>query len=1166
MKYCFSETIKKSLKSRSLLFQALLIVLIIAIPCSLLAQKTKPAKVVEKTGKTSSIASMSESVEVAQSELQVNEEMIAGKLAELSENTKLPEPQKNRVEEAWGKAKASLIILNEWEKKLNDLKRVAENAPQTIEEFQKKLEKNDRLYIGAEFSKLSIADLENHYVTEDALLKSNKAKILELEISIDAINKRRQEIPDLVFAARSKQEEIAQEKPSASVEDVIEIAQAKSALRAIQQRIFKTEATAYDYELSTFEVRLSLVKAQREFILRISHDMEEYLEKLQSFVSEKKKVEAEKATQKAQQRVENLADSLPELKKLAEENASFTALRGEVLDSIDRAGKDLESGKKLLDKLVSDQRALKEKIRAMGFSDSMGLLFRMKRGELPNPSIYRERIARRQSLISKIQGKLLNFEDKANKMLDLKRFQNDTIDAIKLANKASVEAIDASVREITKSRRDSIDNLVKEYRILFGRLIDLDAMEGRLLDIIRQFESFINENVFWITSADPIRLDDFSSAYSGVKEIFAFQFWYKVGSDLIKALFANVWFSMLAILILLLILSLRSSVIIMNLKLSEIVNKALSDNVFLTVKAFFLTILMTSFIPVCIWFLSSLLRDESIVSINGKQVGDALITLLPISWLILFLRGCFREKGLVNVHFRWHLESVAEVLRRQFLLLFVFSVPIYFFCFLAFASDNTYTSVGLGRLLFIALVLTTSFILHPITFPGGAIFNQVQENFKDKLIFKLRYLFYFISVIFPFSMGLFASIGYLFTAEQLYMRSVTSMVISVAAIFSYGFIFRILQVQRRSLAMIKRQEKLASDESKAEAEGQESLISLANEGPSIYSISKQANNIIASILLIAISIYLWNVWKDVLPAVKIFDQVALWTTEMRVDEVITAPDGSVTKQVVEKVVDISLIDVLLALTVLVLTFLGNRNIQGFLEFALLQRLALDNGIRFAVTTLTKYLITILGTVWAFKLIGIGWEKVQWLVTGVSVGLGFGLQEIFANFVSGLIILFERPLRVGDYIVVGEHSGYVSEIKIRATTILTMDRRELVIPNKEFITGKIINWTLSERMFRLDFPVGVAYTSDLEKVQKVLLEVASNNPRVQSNPAPKAVLMGFGDSSLNFELRVCIPSPENFPDFQNEINLAITTAFRENGISIPFPQRDLHMIAAKESEK
>ena len=1118
----------------------------------------------QNTSETTLIASSSLSVEITQPAFQVTEELVAQKLSEISENTQLSEPHRKRLEETWGKVKTNLGLYKEWEQKLNNLKRLSETSAQSAKELHKKLETNDRLYTGADYSKYTISELENLFLTEETSLKSTKSKAVELDIQIDSITTRRQEIPSLVSEVKKKMETITQEIQTQQPEENVEISQARNALRSIQHELLKIESSAYDYEISTFEVRLTLLKEQREYFLRISNDMEEYLTNLQNFLSEQKKLEAEKAAQKAQQKVENLAHSLPELKQLAEENASFTAKRGEILNAIDTAAKDYETGKKILDRLLADQRALKEKVRAMGFSDSMGLLFRIKRGELPDAALFREKIAKRQDYISKTQGNLLSFEDKASKMVDLKRFQKDTIDLIAKANQVATEVIDIPVREILKSRRGTIDDLIKEYRVLLGKLVDLDAMESRLLDTIRQFETFINENVFWIPSSSPIKFEDFSNAFSGLKSLLTFSFWYNVAADFIKSLFSNIWHSIFSILLLITILGLRPRAIILNREASESINKAGKDNFWLTIQSILLTFFITSFTPICIWLLGSLLADENTVSISSKRVGDAFLNILPISWLLFYLRGCFREKGLANMHFRWHLENVYELLRRQLLLLFLIPVPLYFFNSIAASSQHTSMNETLGKFIFLALVLTTAFIFHSITSPTGKVYCELEKYFKDKLICKLRYFLYFLSVIFPFSMGLFASIGYVFTAQQLYVRGIKSLVIATAAVFIYGLISRLLQVQRRNLAVLKYQEKLASSDDPSLVESPINLLTQPNDGISIYSLSKQANNIITSLLVIGMSIYLWNIWKDIIPAVKIFDQISLWSTDIRVEELVTGPDGAISKQIVEKVVTISLIDLIMSLIVLVLTFLGTRNLQGFLEFAILQRLPIDNGVRFAVTTLSKYLVTIVGTVWACQLIGISWEKVQWLVTGISVGLGFGLQEIFANFISGLIILFERPLRVGDYIVVGDHSGYVSEIRIRATTILTLDRRELVIPNKEFITGKIINWTLSERMFRLDFPVGVAYNSDIEKVQKVLLEVANSNSHVQKSPAPKAILTSFGDSSLNFELRVYIPSPENFPDFQNEINLAITKAFRKNEISIPFPQRDIHMIKEQPS--
>jgi potassium efflux system protein len=178
-----------------------------------------------------------------------------------------------------------------------------------------------------------------------------------------------------------------------------------------------------------------------------------------------------------------------------------------------------------------------------------------------------------------------------------------------------------------------------------------------------------------------------------------------------------------------------------------------------------------------------------------------------------------------------------------------------------------------------------------------------------------------------------------------------------------------------------------------------------------------------------------------------------------------------------------------------------------------------------------------------------------------VGLGFGLQEIVANFISGLIVLFERPFRVGDTVTVGEVHGTVTRIRIRATTIQDWDRKELIVPNKEFITGQLINWSLTDNLIRFKVPVGIAYGSDTDLAEKLLLKVAKSNPLVKKTPEPKAVFLSFGDNALNFEVRVYVGSIDDWVPMMHEMNRAIDKEFRQAGISIAFPQRDVHLDAA-----
>jgi potassium efflux system protein len=191
-------------------------------------------------------------------------------------------------------------------------------------------------------------------------------------------------------------------------------------------------------------------------------------------------------------------------------------------------------------------------------------------------------------------------------------------------------------------------------------------------------------------------------------------------------------------------------------------------------------------------------------------------------------------------------------------------------------------------------------------------------------------------------------------------------------------------------------------------------------------------------------------------------------------------------------------------------------------------------------------------------IGLQWSQIQWLATALTFGLAFGLQEMFANFVAGLIILLERPIRVGDIVTVDEVTGVVSRIRIRATSITNWDRKEYVVPNKEFITGRLLNWTLSDKVNRVTVAVGVAYGSDTDLACQLLLDAAKDHSLVLKDPAPIAVFEGFGDSSLNLVLRAFLPTLEHRLQTIHELHTAIDKSFKNAGLEIAFPQRDLHI--------
>jgi potassium efflux system protein len=302
-----------------------------------------------------------------------------------------------------------------------------------------------------------------------------------------------------------------------------------------------------------------------------------------------------------------------------------------------------------------------------------------------------------------------------------------------------------------------------------------------------------------------------------------------------------------------------------------------------------------------------------------------------------------------------------------------------------------------------------------------------------------------------------------------------------------------------------------------------------------------------------------GIWADLLPATRILHQVELWTVTQTVTVSELDPSGAERFSTEDQVVAITLADLFRSFLIGLLTLALIRALPGLLEATLFRRLAA--GERYAYSTIVRYAVVLAGLALAFDAIGIGWSSIQWLVAAVGIGLGFGLQEIFANFISGLIILFERPIRVGDTVTVGEISGTVTKIRIRATWITAFDRKELVVPNKEFVTGRLINWTLSDAVLRITIPVGIAYGSDTDRAIEVLTHVAKESRRVLRDPPPQVLFLGFGDSSLSFELRVFVRNVAQLFVTRHELHMSIDKAFREAGIVIAFPQRDLHLVSA-----
>ncbi|MFB6354940.1 MAG: mechanosensitive ion channel family protein [bacterium] len=258
---------------------------------------------------------------------------------------------------------------------------------------------------------------------------------------------------------------------------------------------------------------------------------------------------------------------------------------------------------------------------------------------------------------------------------------------------------------------------------------------------------------------------------------------------------------------------------------------------------------------------------------------------------------------------------------------------------------------------------------------------------------------------------------------------------------------------------------------------------------------------------------------------------------------------------------VTLLSILIFVGILVATLLVSRYLRYLFDSRVSDRF--DQGVDYTINRLIHYTVLVIGFFVAIESIGLDLTSLAVVAGFLSVGIGFGLQNIASNFISGLILLFERPIKIGDLVTVDDQVGVVKNIKLRATVVQTLDSIDIIIPNSAFVEQNVTNWSHGENLVRVRCPVGVAYGSDTQKVEEILTEIARESDKILDDPGPSVLFPEFGDNALNFELRFWIDSPSKRAPIKSEINFEIDRRFREADIEMPYPQRDLHFRTQEE---
>jgi len=521
--------------------------------------------------------------------------------------------------------------------------------------------------------------------------------------------------------------------------------------------------------------------------------------------------------------------------------------------------------------------------------------------------------------------------------------------------------------------------------------------------------------------------------------------------------------------------------------------------------------------------------------------------LLSSAWFLFetgFLLVLCRKEGLAEGHFGWN-PGVLRRVRHFSWWLILACVPAGITISLVVAEPGVSHLDGLGRMAGLGMVLgigaVVAFLMHPAEGVAGMVHRQSPRS----LFGRLRKVWLALVVVFTLVFAGLLLGGFVLAGVLLMERVVRSVVAVVGAFVIYGLVLRWFSIRERRLAI---EEELRARRARQEAAQKEQagradqgglsadetrIPEINEEDVDLAKVGEQTRSLVGFMVGAGLLVKLFWVWSEFGPVLQFF-------RDSGVLGVISIADLAV---------------ILLVISVVVATI---RNLPGLLEVLILSRLGLDAGTRNSMVTLAKYAVIAAGAVFLFQTLGVDWSRFGWIAAALSVGLGFGLQEVVANFVCGIILLFERPVRVGDIVTVDGIDGVVSRIQIRATTITNWDRKEFVVPNKQFVTGTVLNWTLSNPMNRIVIQVGVAYGCDTERARQILVEVAGDHPLVLDEPVPVATFEEFAESSLTLRLRCFLPDMDNRLKAISELHSEIDRRFREAGIGIPFPQRELHL--------
>ncbi|MCZ4060080.1 miniconductance mechanosensitive channel MscM [Pantoea sp. LMR881] len=916
--------------------------------------------------------------------------------------------------------------------------------------------------------------------------------------------------------------------------------QAQTQLTTRQAENAANKARVDELELAQLSAnnRQELARMRAELHQRKAAQLDNYLQALRNQLNEQRQREAELALARTEQLAENSGDLPSSISDQFRINRDLSGSLNQQAQRMDLVASQQRLATNQIIQVRQALTTLREQSQWLGASNLLGEALRAQVARLPE-------MPKSQQIdneMAQLRVQRLYYEDLLERQ-----------DALRKAHQADGQPFTPEQKRILdaqlKTQRELLNSLISGCDTLILEITKLKVANTQLQDALTEVKDATHRYLFWTADVSPVSLSYPVDLARDLSRLLSLDTLGQLGKALAMMFTsrATVLPILGAVLLVGFSISSRRHFNAFLARAAGKVGKVTQDRFRLTIRTVFWSILVALPLPVLWGALGYGLQNAWPYPV-AVAIGDGITATLPLLWAFMISAAFARSNGLFIVHFRWPQTRVARAMRYYSLSIGLI-VPL-IMLLIAFGNlEDRQFSSSLGRLCFILICGALSLVTVSLKRAGIPLYLDKEGN-GDNIINRVLWN---LMIAIPLLAALASAIGYLATAQALLARLETSVAIWFLLLIIYHIIRRWMLIQRRRLGFDRARQRRAdmlanrarSEEEKEQSAQNVDAIEVEEPVIDLDAISAQSLRLVRSILTLIALVSVIVLWSEIHSAFGFLENIRLW-------------DVSTSVQGVESIQPITLGSVLIAILVFIITTQMVRNMPALLELALLQHLDLTPGTGYAITTLTKYLLLLIGGLIGFSLIGIEWSKLQWLVAALGVGLGFGLQEIFANFISGLIILFEKPIRIGDTVTIRDLTGSITRINTRATTITDWDRKEIIVPNKAFITEQFVNWSLSDSVTRVVLTIPAPAKVNSEEVTNILKQAAERCSYVLDMPPPEIFLVDLQQGIQLFELRIHAAEMGHRMPLRHELHQLILKGFEQHGIEMPFPPFQVRM--------